>query len=186
MKFQKNYENQRIHNAANYEKYHRHDLSNMKIAHSDVLLEVQITGEIFPGRPEVRPRIDLGATANDENTCSCFKHYVTSNTHSLGIFTVQCACPNAKLLGFSLMVESEWINIDLSVLLSRFKLLPQMWYYDNGSNMSKPILLQEHGPNLKSYSYRYSSNTARNTVESFQDAAFIVYSYSSTACCRSF
>ena len=59
MKFQKSYENQRITSAADYEKYHRHGLSNVKTAHSDVLLEAQRSSEISLGRTEFRPLTDF-------------------------------------------------------------------------------------------------------------------------------
>ena len=55
---------------------------------------------------------------------------------------MQSACPNPKLLGVSVMVKYEEISTALSVLLPRFKSLPQACYYDNDCNMRKSILLR--------------------------------------------
>ena len=53
MKFQKGKESQRIHSCEDYEKYHRHGLSNVSIANSDVFLEAQRTDKIFPARSKL-------------------------------------------------------------------------------------------------------------------------------------
>ena len=76
MKFQESYKIQRIDSAADCEKQYRGGLSNVRTTYSNVLMEAQRTGEIFPGRPEVRPRIGFGASGKDENMRSYHKHYV--------------------------------------------------------------------------------------------------------------
>ena len=50
--------------------------------------EARRTGELFPGRPEIRPNVDFGATPTKENSGSCRKNYSTGKSHTTGIFTV--------------------------------------------------------------------------------------------------
>lgn len=90
----------------------------------------------------MRPRVHFGRTSKRGNILSCRKHYTTSDTHYPGIFTVQCFCRNPKLIGISVMLECEGISTAVSVLLSRFLILPRVTYYDNGCNMSKSIVLR--------------------------------------------
>ena len=45
------------------------------------LAEEQRTGEIFPGRPAVRPRLDSGAWSKRENARKCRKNYTKSESH---------------------------------------------------------------------------------------------------------
>ena len=87
--FLDNYESRISMMAAEYEDKHRFGLSSVTTLLPNVLLEAERTGEIFPGRPEVRPRIDFSNTSKDENARSCHKHYVSSQSHSPGVFTVQ-------------------------------------------------------------------------------------------------
>ena len=79
-KFVEAYDKEKFDGAAQYEHDHRHGSNNMEGVLEDFLLEAQRTGELFPGRPEVRPRVDFGSTSKDENTRSCHKHYVASNS----------------------------------------------------------------------------------------------------------
>ena len=120
------FERRRCTMAAEYEDKHRFGLSSVTIPVPDVLLEEQRTGEIFPGRPDVRPRIGFCSTSKDENAHSCHKHYFLSQSHSPGIFTVQCVCSSPKLLGLSVMLKCEGVSTALSVLLYSFKVLPKV------------------------------------------------------------
>ena len=45
--------------------------------------------------------------------------------------------PVPKLIGLSVMDECESVSTAMSVLLSRFKNLPQATYYDNNCNLEK-------------------------------------------------
>ena len=99
--------------------------------------EAQTSGEIFTGRPVVRPRIDFGTTSKDENSKQCTKVYKASTAFSSGIFTVQCVCKFPKLLGISIMENFKGVSTALSVLLSRFEPLPRCLYYDNACNLGK-------------------------------------------------
>ena len=83
----------------------------------------------------MRPSAYFGSTARSENTAGCKKNYRKSDHHSQGIFTVQCCCRYPKLLGISVMSECEEVGTAFSVLLSRFKKLPRVCYYDNACNM---------------------------------------------------
>ncbi len=107
----------------------------------DWMTESQRTGEFFPGRPQVRPLLNFGSSSRKENTRTCRKNYLKSDSHSPGIFTVQCVCRHPKLIGASVMCECEGVSTALSVLLSRFKILPRVCYYDNACNMCKSVTL---------------------------------------------
>ncbi len=69
--------------------------------------EAIATGELFPGRTLVRPRVDFGNSARTENSRTCTKNYISSDSHSPGIFTVQCCCRHPKLLGISVMDRAK-------------------------------------------------------------------------------
>lgn len=103
--------------------------------------EAMHTGELFPSHPIVRPCIEFGRTKRTENNRNCRNIYRASDSHSLEIFTVQCACKYPKLIGLSVMKECERINTAISILLSRFKVLPKTCYYDNGCNKLKSIVI---------------------------------------------
>jgi len=84
----------------------------------------------------------FGPSSREENARSCRKLYTKSETHSPGIFTVQCVCSHPKLIGISVMTECEGVSTALSTLLSRFRKLPRVCYYDNACNMSKSVILR--------------------------------------------
>ena len=67
------------------------------------IYEAQRTGEIFPGRPKIRPSLDIGTSSKRENARTCRKNYTELETCSLGIFMVQCVCSNPKIIGISVM-----------------------------------------------------------------------------------
>jgi len=115
----------------------------------DWLLLAAKTGQIFPGHPMVRPSIDFGKSTRNENESHCRKDYRASDTHSPGIFTVQCVCRYPKVIGVSVMDECEGTSTAMSVLLSRFKLLPKVCYYDNSCNLAKSIILRTPWVNEK-------------------------------------
>lgn len=106
------------------------------------LEEAKRCGEIFPGRPVVRPRLDFGPTKKEENSRGCSKKYPCSTEHSPGIFTVQCCCKHPKILGISVMEECEGVSMAMSILLSRFKHLPRVTYYDNACNFGKSAVIR--------------------------------------------
>lgn len=106
------------------------------------LSEEQSTGEFFPGREIVRPSVNFGTSSKKENARSCRKNYSKSDSHSPGIFTVQCVCSHPKLIDISVMRECEGVSTALSVLLSRFRKLPRVCYYENACNKCKSITLR--------------------------------------------
>ena len=106
------------------------------------LNEAQKVGELFPGRPRVRLGTDFGRVARKENGRSCRKMYTKSDSHTPGIFTVHCICSKPKLLGISVMTEMEGVSTALSVLLSRFRILPRVCYYDNACNLAHSVILR--------------------------------------------
>jgi len=104
--------------------------------------EAQRTVELFPCHPEVRPRIGFGPSSKSENMRNCRKNYIKGTSHSPGIFTVLCTCRHPILIGFSVMLQNEGISTALSVLLSRFRKLPRVCYYDNACNMMRSVTLR--------------------------------------------
>ena len=125
--------------VANYWVSHRNGDNYSQASESNWLREAQRTGELFPGRPQVRPGVDFGRAKRAENVRSCRKNYTKSDSHSPGLFTVQCVCRNPKLIGVSVMQECEGVSTALSVLLSRFRKLPRVCYYDNACNLARSI-----------------------------------------------
>lgn len=125
-----------------YEKDHKFGNGLHYVPHLSMYEEALRTGEIFPGRVLIRPRLDFGRTKNAENDHECSKKYAASKRFTPGIFTVQCCCSYPKILGISVMDRCEGVSTALSVLLSRFKELPRVTYYDNACNMAKSIILR--------------------------------------------
>lgn len=125
-----------------YNFHHQFGAGMTDVSLLNWLKEASRTGELFPGRPEVRPRVDFGRSSRFENKQTCRKNYKASSTFSPGLFTVQCVCSNPNLLGLSVMLECEGISTALSALLSRFKALPRVCYYDNAYNMAKSVVLR--------------------------------------------
>ena len=104
--------------------------------------EASNTGQVFPGNLILRPYVSFGLSFRKENVQSCRKRYRKSENYLLGIFTLQCECRHPKLIALSVMDECESVSTAMSVLLSRFKNLPQATYYDNGCNLAKSVLLR--------------------------------------------
>ena len=133
------------------------------------LKESQRTGELFPGRPIVRPGLDFGQDGKDENSKHCRKNYKKSETHSPEIFTVQCVCQYPKVVGASVMLEMESVSTALSSLLSRFKHLPRICYYDNACNMLKSVILRVPWVNNKRFifcdRFYYKSHTCSSVCD---------------------
>ena len=109
------------------------------------LSEANRTGESFPLRRFVRPRIDFGKTSRAENMVGCRKSCQASESNYPGIFKVQFCCVYPKLLGLSVMSEREGVSTSISVLLSRFKDLPRVYYYDSACNVFRSKALGLHG-----------------------------------------
>ena len=136
------FDNNQCSDIIEYNSTHRNGSGMSQSKWTDFLSEASKTGELFPGRPQVRPNIDFGATSKAENAASCRKNYSKANSHTPGIFTVQCVCSRPKLLGVSVMTKTEGVSTALSTILSRFKVLHTVCYYDNGCNMARSITLR--------------------------------------------
>ena len=108
----------------------------------NLLAEAQRIGEFFPGRKQVRPGLNFVSRSRREKSVWCNKNHSRFDTHRPGIFTVQWVCKRPKLVGVSVMTEIEGISTALSVLLSRFEVLPGVCYYDDGCNMAQSIVLR--------------------------------------------
>lgn len=104
--------------------------------------EAALTGEIFPGRPLIRPRIVFKNTGEDEWRDDCLKDYRYNRSHSPGLFTVVCSCKHPKLLGASIMDEAESLSTAINALFTRFNPLPQTVFYDNACNLTKSVGLR--------------------------------------------
>ena len=104
--------------------------------------EASRTGQIFPCNPHVRPAISFGITSKRENSENCMKNCKASESHSPGMFTVHCVCRIPNSIGISLTKEFEGTSTALSILLSRFKTLPKICYYDGSCNLAKSVILR--------------------------------------------
>ena len=89
-------------------------------------IEACKTGELLPGRPQVRPNIDFCPTSRLESSRACRKVYSKTKSHTPSIFTVICVCKHPRLLGVSVMTRTEGVNTALSVLLARSIKLPRV------------------------------------------------------------
>ena len=65
--------------------------------------QISNNGRFFPCRRVVRPGLDFGKTAKEENIAGFRKKYRSSDSHSPGICTGQCCCKFLKTLGISVM-----------------------------------------------------------------------------------
>ena len=128
-------------NIEAYNEQHRNGLGMNWVESNNWLDEASRTCQLFPAHPFVWPCIDFGREKRSENLKTCRKTYRKSDAHSPGIFTVQCVCRYPKLVGVSVMDECEGVSTALSVLLSRFKMLPNVCYYDNGCTMLESVVL---------------------------------------------
>ena len=90
----------------------------------------------------MHPGLDFGEEGKDQNSKLCRKMYKKSETHSPGIFTVQCVCRYQKIIGITVMLDMEGVSTALSSLLLRFKHLPRICYYDKACNMLKSVILR--------------------------------------------
>lgn len=100
-------------------------------------------GELFPVRPLVRPRVRFkNASGGDLWNDDCSKQYRFHPSHTPGLFTIQCVCARPKLLGITVMSESEGIATALSSLITRFPNLPGTTFYDNACNFVRSIRLR--------------------------------------------
>ena len=116
-----------------------HDATELTVANSTTAL----CGELYPGRPLVRPRILFKNNSYSEVfTDECSKYYRFHASHTPGLFTLQCVCNRPKILGVTVMRESESICTALSSLLSQFKILPDVVFYDNSCNFVRSTALR--------------------------------------------
>lgn len=142
MEFSSIFHRKRSDASAEYTTLYKQPTSELIIPKDDWLDEASYTGELFPGNPVMRPNVSFGLSSRMENAAICKKNYRKSDSHSPGIFTVQCVCRYPKLIGLSVMKECESVSTAMSILLSRFKNLPRATYYDNACNLSKSVLLR--------------------------------------------
>ena len=85
-----------------------------------------------------------------------------ADSHSSGIFTEQCSCKFSQILGISVMLECEGISIALSVILSRFKLLPCVCCHENACIILQSINVRVLRVNEK---YYYKSHTCKSVCD---------------------
>ena len=103
-------------NMSMYNSLHVNGNALGDVGDDDWLSEAQRTGEFFPGITQIRPVTTFGDSSKKENSRSCRKNHVKSDSHRPGIFTVQCVCRYTKLIGLSVMQECEGVSTALSVL----------------------------------------------------------------------
>lgn len=87
--------------------------------------EAARTGELYPGRPVIRPRVRFAnGSGGDGWSEDCAKDYHHAASISPGLFTLQCACSHPKIIRVSVMMSSESVTTALNAILSQFKVLP--------------------------------------------------------------
>lgn len=99
-------------------------------------------GDLFPGRPLLRQRVFFKNSKKEGWREECAKDYRSSPFHSPGLLSAQCACEHPKLLGVSVMDESESISTAINSIAARFSPLPRIVYYDNACNLTKSVALR--------------------------------------------
>ena len=98
-----------------YTTHHRY-VADLTTPRKDSWIDEAIrTGEVFPDRPEIRPRIHFGTTSKKENLSSCRKNYSMSDTYSPGIFIAQYICEHPKLMGLSVIVDLFFRQLAASI-----------------------------------------------------------------------
>lgn len=112
------------------------------LADRKLLSEGQRTGKFFPGRPQIRLLMTFRNLPKKENSWTCRKNYLKSDSPSPEIFTFQSACQYPKLIGISVKQEFNGVSTTLSILRSRFSILPQFCYHQHACNMSRYITLR--------------------------------------------
>ncbi len=128
--------------SSDYSKTHKSGNGLQTPHYSSWQEEARIVGEIFPGRLVVRPRVEFGDYSKVENSRSCAKHYIRSESHSPGLFTVECCCKHPKLIGVSIMDACEGVSTALSVILLRFKTMPRTCFYANACNLLNSVTVR--------------------------------------------
>lgn len=122
------------------------DISENSLSNENEIEDMISAGEVFPGRPIIRPRVTFHERKEEEKSNSlsdkCAKYYQGARDHSPGLFTVQCICNYPKLFGISVMKKNESVATALSVIFSRFSRLPEVIYYDNACNLHKSVMLR--------------------------------------------
>ena len=118
-----------------YNYIHRKRLELAGTINNNWFCEAQRRSEFFPERPQVRPSMTFGNISRKDNAHSSRKNSIKSDSHSPVIFTVQCVCRHPKLIGLSVKGEFEGMITALSVLFSRFKVLPRVCYYENACSI---------------------------------------------------
>ena len=102
--------------------------------------EASRAGQIFLCNPYERPAISL-----EELRRKRIPKYVgrrASESHSPRILNIQCIFIFPKLIRISVMEECEGTSTAISILLSRFKTLPKVCYYDDNCNLAKSVILR--------------------------------------------
>ena len=125
-----------------YEKRYRFGSTTESYVKENWLAEAQRTVEFFSGRKKIRPGLNSGARSRREKSVRRKKNHSRSNRSSPGISSVQCVWEKPKLIGVSVMTETEGISTALSFLLSIFEVFPRVCYYDDGFNMVRSIVLR--------------------------------------------
>ena len=90
-----------------------------------------VTGCFFPGLRQCRP--GPFAAGEKQELGMCAKHYqAVRKFFSPGTFTICCACPHPKLIGFVVPEKREGPYALLNAIITRFALLPHFIIYDFG------------------------------------------------------
>lgn len=108
-------ENRRSCMSKNVQKYLRFDMKGH---------EIDQTGKVFTVNASSRKMYKPLLRFEMNETHRCDKKYPVSQSHSPGLFTVQCACVHPKLIFFVIMTRAESTALALSSVTSFFRVLP--------------------------------------------------------------
>lgn len=101
--------------------------------------DAMVTGCFFPGLSQCRP--GPFAAGEQPELGMCAKHYqAIRKFFSPGTFTVCCACPHPKLIGFVVLEKREGPYALLNAIITRFALLPHFIVYDFGCGALRSAL----------------------------------------------
>lgn len=89
--------------TSQYTESHREGRGLLQMKSDGWMEEAVRSGQIFPERPLVRPRVDFEDSSKIENERNCSKLYLSSSSHSAFIFTVHYACAHPNIIGLSVM-----------------------------------------------------------------------------------
>ncbi len=105
--------------------------------------EATYTDELYPGRPQVRPRITFkNVSRGDDRGKECAKDCFHAPSHSPELFTLQFSCQHFEILRVTVMSRIESYCAALTSTLSRFPVFRPYTLYDSACNLVSNVNLR--------------------------------------------